>query len=204
MAFTRTSAPLIWSIANYLDKYLLSPASNSGGGSGGLIILSSFMSLVVAVVVYVCIGSKIFLADHQQVFILILSEVFEALYIYFYFLALEIESASTPRQQVAARRPPRPHQMCGTDGSQLGPAGQVRRDTCSTDSTGHPEQSSPGRRARVARRQHALVARPSLCSVAVAATVSQAAAPGVTQAPSRRVAAASLSRKGTPTFTALS
>ena len=88
-------APLIWSVANYLDKYLLSPASNSGGGSGGLIILSSFMSLVVAAVVYLCIGSKVLLANESQAFILILSGVFEALYIYFYFLALEIETAST-------------------------------------------------------------------------------------------------------------
>ena len=88
-------APLIWSVANYLDKYLLSPASNSGGGSGGLIILSSFMSLAVAFVIFVCTGSKIFLASHYEMIILILSGVFEALYIYFYFLALEIETAST-------------------------------------------------------------------------------------------------------------
>ena len=87
-------APFIWSIANYLDKYLLSDKAEPGGGSGGLIILSSFMSLLFAGCIYLALGSAVMLPS-RQINILILSGVFEAMYIYFYFQALEIESTST-------------------------------------------------------------------------------------------------------------
>ncbi len=88
-------APFLWSVANYFDKYILSKVMASDGGSGGLIILSSFMSLLFAGVLFCVKGSQLLVLDSKSIFILIFSGIFEALYIYFYFMALEIESTST-------------------------------------------------------------------------------------------------------------
>ena len=88
-------APLLWSIANYFDKYILSKVMSSEGGSGGLIVLSSFMSLVVAGILFIINGNFVFTVNSESIFILILSGFVEALYIFFYFKALELESTST-------------------------------------------------------------------------------------------------------------
>ena len=89
-------APLAWSIANYLDKFLLSNSGGEGeGGSGGLMILSSFVSLIAAGCVLLKFGAAGVTLDSQSVGVLILSGMFEALYILFYFWALEIESTAT-------------------------------------------------------------------------------------------------------------
>ncbi|MEI6316229.1 MAG: EamA family transporter [bacterium] len=88
-------APFIWSIANYVDKFILTKAGDSNGGSEGLIVLSSLMSLIFALGLFFVIKSQGIVLDKYSIFVLILSGIFEALYIYFYFLSLEIESAST-------------------------------------------------------------------------------------------------------------
>ncbi len=89
-------APLCWSIANYLDKYLLSRSSReSQGGSGGLLILSSLVSLIAAVLVFWARGASGITLGSQTVGVLVLSGMFEALYILFYFWALEQESTTT-------------------------------------------------------------------------------------------------------------
>ncbi len=89
-------APLCWSIANYLDKYLLSRQNGLvGNGSGGLLILSSLMSLLFAGCVILINGASFVSADSQIIGVLIFSGVFEALYILFYFWALERENTTT-------------------------------------------------------------------------------------------------------------
>ncbi len=89
-------APLCWSIANYLDKYLLSRSKNEGqGGSGGLLILSSLVSFAAALVVFLSVGTAGITLGSQETGVLILSGIFEALYILFYFWALEQESTTT-------------------------------------------------------------------------------------------------------------
>ena len=87
-------APLAWSIANYLDKYILSKSRGGEGGSGGLLILSSVVSLVFAGALAGIFGQRL-TADSQHAGALVLSGMFEALYILFYFFALEEESAAT-------------------------------------------------------------------------------------------------------------
>ena len=87
-------APLAWSIANYLDKYILSKSRGGEGGSGGLLILSSLVSLVFALALALLFGSRLNI-DSQHAGALILSGMFEAVYLLFYFFALEEESATT-------------------------------------------------------------------------------------------------------------
>ncbi|MEI8130113.1 MAG: DMT family transporter [bacterium] len=89
-------APLAWSVANYLDKFLLSNSQGEGeGGSGGLLILSSLVSLIAAGCIFLKQGALGITLDSQSVGVLILSGMFEALYILFYFWALEAESTAT-------------------------------------------------------------------------------------------------------------
>ena len=90
------AAPLAWSVANYIDKYLLSRSKSEGqGGSGGLMILSSLASLCVVALVFMFKGSAGLSLHPQQIAILIFSGCLEALYILFYFWALERSSTST-------------------------------------------------------------------------------------------------------------
>lgn len=84
-------APLIWSIANYVDKFILSRAGDSNGGSGGFIILSSLMSLLFAIGLFFVTKNNDFVLSTYTIFILILSGIFEALYIYFYPLRLSLQ-----------------------------------------------------------------------------------------------------------------
>ena len=89
-------APLAWSVANYLDKFLLSNSKGEGeGGSGGLLILSSLVSLIAAGCIFLKQGALGVTLGSQSVGVLILSGMFEALYILFYFWALEAESTAT-------------------------------------------------------------------------------------------------------------
>ena len=89
------AAPLAWSIANYLDKFILSRGESNESGSGGLMVLSSLMSLLIAFAIFLVYGNSLLTLDSQFVGVLILSGIFEALYILFYFWALERESTTT-------------------------------------------------------------------------------------------------------------
>lgn len=95
--FLALLAPFCWSIANYLDKYLLSgpKEKTAGGGSGGLLILSSAMTIIAALLVLWIAGPDAVSLGSQEVGVLVLSGMFEALYILFYFWALEQESTTT-------------------------------------------------------------------------------------------------------------
>lgn len=90
-------APLAWSVANYLDKYILSRPTKGKivGGSAGLLILSSLMSVIAALCILGVKGVSGIVVDSQITGVLILSGVFEAIYILFYFWALEDESTTT-------------------------------------------------------------------------------------------------------------
>lgn len=88
-------APLCWSIANYLDKFILSRSKNEvEGGSGGLLILSCLVSLFFAFCIYLG-NHSVTLLSPQESGALIFSGMFEALYLIFYFWALERESTTT-------------------------------------------------------------------------------------------------------------
>lgn len=89
-------APLAWSVANYLDKYILSHADNKEeGGSGGLLVLSALVSLLAALAVFIFHGGDVLNLGSQQIGALLLSGMLEAMYILFYFWALEKESTTT-------------------------------------------------------------------------------------------------------------
>jgi drug/metabolite transporter (DMT)-like permease len=87
-------APLAWSIANYLDKFILSKSRGGEGGSGGLLIVTSLASLIVALVIGIVFGAELN-TDSQHAGALVLSGMLEALYLLFYFYALEEESTTT-------------------------------------------------------------------------------------------------------------
>lgn len=94
--FFALMAPLIWSFANYVDKYIISSVQSKDGGSEGFIVVSSFLSLIFSAILFVSqIGRINTEPNFLTILILILSGFFETIYIYFYFRSLEIESAST-------------------------------------------------------------------------------------------------------------
>ena len=89
-------APLSWSIANYLDKYILSSSKNEeNGGSGGLLILSCLVSIIFAFCIFAVQGFDKLILPSQTTGALVFSGMFEALYLIFYFWALERESTTT-------------------------------------------------------------------------------------------------------------
>ena len=87
------AAPLAWSVANYIDTYVLT--REDGGGSGGLIILSSLLSVIFAVALFAHSGGAFLAIGQRKILTLVASGVFEGLYIYFYFMALERENPTT-------------------------------------------------------------------------------------------------------------
>jgi drug/metabolite transporter (DMT)-like permease len=89
--------PLFWSVANYLDKYVMTKAkADASGGAYGLLILSAAVSVVFALIATACIGIEpVQAVSTRSKELLLLSGAFEALYILFYFLALGKESATT-------------------------------------------------------------------------------------------------------------
>ena len=87
-------APLAWSVSNYIDKFILSGTDDGKNRSGGLLILSSLVSIIFAVLVLWHTGTSALNIGSQPIGALILSGMFEALYIYFYFCALEKESTT--------------------------------------------------------------------------------------------------------------
>ncbi len=90
------AAPLCWSLANYLDKFILSRSNeNEGSGSGGLFILSCFVSLIFAFCIFLAQGTLALTLPSQETGALIFSGMFQALYLIFYFWALERESTTT-------------------------------------------------------------------------------------------------------------
>ena len=90
------AAPLAWSIANYIDKYVLSSAEGSDAISGGgLFVLSSIIGLIVPLCIFFAHGWVSLDLGSNTVGALILSGGFEALYLLFYFWALEKTSTTT-------------------------------------------------------------------------------------------------------------
>jgi drug/metabolite transporter (DMT)-like permease len=90
-------APLCWSAANYLDKYVMARSRPDGaGGAYGLLILSAAISAVFAIVLglWTGVGSMLDVPSGMRL-LLALSGAFEAAYLLSYFIALGKESATT-------------------------------------------------------------------------------------------------------------
>mgnify|MGYP001616493736 CR=1 FL=1 len=86
------SAPILWSIVNHVDKYLLSKFFRSGG-VGALMLYSSVVAIVVLPVFYF-FSPDLFLISDFAKGILILAGFINALFILFYLFAINEDDAS--------------------------------------------------------------------------------------------------------------
>ena len=90
------AAPLAWSVANYIDKYILASAEDyRSANGGGLFTLSSLIGLVIPLCIVLVGGWTSLQLGSNTTGALIFSGAIEALYLLFYFWALEKESATT-------------------------------------------------------------------------------------------------------------
>lgn len=85
-------APLLWSVVNHIDKFLLSKYFKSGG-VGALLIYSSLIALLVLPVVY-AISPDVFDMAWQSMLTLLLVGILSALAVMFYLYAMNEDEAS--------------------------------------------------------------------------------------------------------------
>ncbi len=84
--------PLLWSIVNHLDKFLLSKYFK-GGGTGSLLIFSSLIGIFMLPIFYF-INPNILNVSFYNILILLLINIPYVLYILFYLYALDKDEAS--------------------------------------------------------------------------------------------------------------
>jgi uncharacterized membrane protein len=84
--------PLLWSIVNHLDKFLLNKYFK-GGGTGSLLIFSSLIGIFMLPIFYF-INPNILNVSFNNVLILLLINIPYVLYILFYLYALDKDEAS--------------------------------------------------------------------------------------------------------------
>lgn len=85
-------APLLWSIVNHLDKYLISKYFK-GGGVGGLMIFSSFFSIILLPII-LFVDKSVFSVGYIDATILILAGLANAVSIWLYLLALSYDETT--------------------------------------------------------------------------------------------------------------
>ncbi len=86
-------APILWSVINHIDKYVLSKYKD-GRGVGALLTFSSISSIIVLPFLAILYGSKIFSISSLDSAILILIGFLTASGFYFYLRAMDTEEAS--------------------------------------------------------------------------------------------------------------
>lgn len=86
-------APVLWSVINHIDKYILSKYED-GRGVGALLIISSVSSIIVLPFIAFFYSSKIFGLSFIDFFILFIIGFLSATAFYFYLKAMDIEEAS--------------------------------------------------------------------------------------------------------------
>lgn len=86
-------APLLWSVINHIDKYILS-RYQGGKGVGALLIFSSLFSVIVLPILTIVYRSKIFSIAVVDSLILLLAGLLGAAAFYFYLRAMDIDEAS--------------------------------------------------------------------------------------------------------------
>lgn len=86
-------APILWSVINHIDKYILSRYL-SGRGVGALLIFSSFSSIIILPFLFIFYRSKIFSVSFFDSLILLITGLISATAFYFYLRAMDIDEAS--------------------------------------------------------------------------------------------------------------
>src|SRR3989338_8059799 len=86
-------APILWSVINHIDKYILS-RYEEGRGVGALLVFSSLSSIIVLPILAVVYGSQIFGLPLIDRLILLIAGLLNAAGFYFYLKAMDIEEAS--------------------------------------------------------------------------------------------------------------
>lgn len=88
-------APLLWSIVNHADKYLIDKYfKHSGKGVGSIMLYSTLFSIIVIPVVFYLNSEVILSISNTDKLILILSGLLNALAIFFYIFALNEDETS--------------------------------------------------------------------------------------------------------------
>ncbi|OGI60033.1 hypothetical protein A2641_02560 [Candidatus Nomurabacteria bacterium RIFCSPHIGHO2_01_FULL_37_25] len=86
-------APILWSVINHIDKYILSKYQD-GRGVGALLIFSSLSSIIILPFLAIFYRSKIFNISLTDFLILFFVGFLSATAFYFYLKAMDIEEAS--------------------------------------------------------------------------------------------------------------
>src|SRR3989338_7900965 len=86
-------APILWSLVNHIDKFILSRYEN-GRGVGALFIFSSLSSVIVLPVLIYSYHSQIFSISKIDFLILLFIGFLSAAGFFFYLRAMDIEEAS--------------------------------------------------------------------------------------------------------------
>lgn len=86
-------APVLWSIINHIDKYILSKYEK-GRGVGALLLFSSLFSVIVLPFIGLIYRSKIFSISVADSLILVFAGLLGATAFYFYLKAMEVDEAS--------------------------------------------------------------------------------------------------------------
>ena len=91
--FIAILAPFLWSISNFVDKYLLSNFFKNKG-IGALLIFSSLVSIIMMPIFFV-MDSNVFEIPLSNIIILVLGGIISVLAILFYLYAINNDDAST-------------------------------------------------------------------------------------------------------------
>ena len=91
--FIALIAPILWSVINHIDKYILSKYQE-GKGIGALLIFSSLSSVIVLPFLAIFFRLQIFDVSLVGLFILFIVGFLSALAFYFYLRAMDVEEAS--------------------------------------------------------------------------------------------------------------
>lgn len=91
--FIALIAPVLWSVVNHIDKYMLSKYLKERG-VGALLIFSALASVIVLPFIIYFYHSQIFNISNKDALILIFVGLLSALAFYFYLRGMDIEEAS--------------------------------------------------------------------------------------------------------------
>jgi len=91
--FLALIAPILWSVINHVDKYILSKYQG-GRGVGALLIFSSLSSVIVLPFLAIFYRSRIFSISVLDFFVLLLVGFMSAAAFYFYLKAMDVDEAS--------------------------------------------------------------------------------------------------------------
>src|SRR3989338_4106479 len=86
-------APILWSIVNHIDKFILSKYQE-GRGVGAVLVFSSLFSVTILPIVAIFYRAKIFALPAEDLLMLLVAGILSAAGFFFYLKAMDIDEAS--------------------------------------------------------------------------------------------------------------